>query len=84
MDEDRLRLLVETLTTGACVRVEDSGYEHRKGVQYPPHQSAVQHEGELRLSVWKDAMRRGALILPREGAEELLAAVEFSPLGRVD
>ena len=66
------------------MRVADAGFEHRKGVQHQPHQSAVDNEEELRSSVWKDAVRGGALILPREGAEELLASVEFSPLGRVD
>jgi len=84
MDEQRLHLLVQTLTEGACVRVQEDGFQWRKGVQCPPHKSAVDHEEELWASAWKDAMRGGAFILPRSGAEDLLASVEFSPLGRVD
>lgn len=84
MDGGRLQLLVQTLSKGACVRVKDSGYEHRKGIQWPPHQSARDHEEELWGLVWKDAVRGGAMILPREGSEDLLSEVEFSPLGRVD
>ena len=84
IDESRLQLLVQTLTHGACVRVADDGYQWRKGAQCPPHKSAADHEEELWSSIWKDAMRRGAFILPRVGAEDLLSEVEFSPLGRVD
>ena len=84
MDDQRLSVLVDTLTNGACVRVVEEGFEWRKGVQQPPHASAVEHEDELWRSVWKDVRRGGALILPSAGAEEILASVEFSPLGRVD
>lgn len=48
-----------------------------------PLQTAVEYEEELWRPVWS-AVRQGALILPKSGAEDLLAEVDFSPLGRVN
>ena len=70
MDDKPLHLLLEILTVGARVVVAEEGYSHRKGIQQPPHQSAVDREEDLWESVWKDTVRGGALILPREGAKD--------------
>jgi hypothetical protein len=52
-------------------------------VMVPPHSSAVDHEEELWRTIWKDVVSGGAFILNKT-ATDVVADVEFSPLGRVD
>lgn len=83
MDQAKLDVLIETLTQGAEVRVQEGSFQHRKGVPVPPHQSAVEHEEELWSLIWKDVMQGGAWVLPLH-EKGLVKDFEFSPLGRVD
>lgn len=84
LDPEALDLLVEVLEKGAEAKVSDDGAAGRKGKVVPPHSSAKDHEEELWKTMWLDAVKGGALVLPIQEAEELLKVVEFSPLGRVE